>query len=463
MTGSEMGFAGQLLMRGETQFDQARVGRVFNARRPERQPAAVLLAAGESDIVGGVRLATERGWEVAVRAGGHSWAAWSVRDGTLLIDLGDFRQMSYDESTGIVTVTPSVRGGSELAPFLAERGRFFAGGHCPTVGLGGFLLQGGMGWNCRGWGWAAESVVGIDVVTADGSLVRADADQNSDLYWAARGAGPSFPGVIVRFHLATRQHPGYVAETVHLYPMEVFDEVMTWLHDTHHTFSSDVEIVVIANTPPEPIPGHEGCLLAVTGVAMVGTPEQARAALEPLATCPVIDQAILRIDAVPVSFDDLRLRQVMANPEGHRYRVDNAWLAGEASDVVPAIRRAFVELPTAQSFTIWFSMAPQRELPDMALSLQTDIYVATYVVSTDPDRDEELRDWVDSAMTDMQPVTVGQYLGDSDLLNRQVKFMTDDSFTRLQQIRNHRDPDHRFVSYLTTDNAPLNTNHWERP
>ena len=123
----------------------------------------------------GVRLARERGWQVAVRSGGHSWAQWSVRDDALVIDLGGLQELSYDDATGIVSASPAVQGGAELAPYLDARGRFFPGGHCPTVGIGGFLLQGGQGWNCRGWGWAAEYVEAIDVVTADGELVRADA------------------------------------------------------------------------------------------------------------------------------------------------------------------------------------------------------------------------------------------------------------------------------------------------
>ena len=100
-----------------------------------------------------------------------------------------------------------MQGGAELAPYLEERGRFFPGGHCPTVGIGGFLLQGGQGWNARGWGWAAEYVEAVDVVTAAGELVRASADENADLYWAARGAGPGFFGVVTRFHLRTLPGP----------------------------------------------------------------------------------------------------------------------------------------------------------------------------------------------------------------------------------------------------------------
>ena len=161
-TGPREGLAGRLVLRGEPGYEQARLGRVFNARRPDRFPAAVLLAADEDDVIAGVRLAAERGWTVSVRSGGHSWAAWSLRDDALLIDLGEMRDLAYDPATGVVSARPAVQGGRELAPFLAERGRAFPGGHCATVGLGGFLLQGGQGWDSRARGWACQSVLGLD-------------------------------------------------------------------------------------------------------------------------------------------------------------------------------------------------------------------------------------------------------------------------------------------------------------
>jgi catechol 2,3-dioxygenase-like lactoylglutathione lyase family enzyme len=136
-TGPRDQLAGRLLRRGEPGYERARVGRVFNARRPDRYPAAVLLAAGDDDVIAGVRLAAEQGWTVSVRSGGHSWAVWSLRDDALLIDLGGMRDMAYDPATGVVSARPAVQGGLELAPFLAERGRAFPGGHCATVGLGG--------------------------------------------------------------------------------------------------------------------------------------------------------------------------------------------------------------------------------------------------------------------------------------------------------------------------------------
>jgi 2-desacetyl-2-hydroxyethyl bacteriochlorophyllide A dehydrogenase len=455
-------FTGELFFPGDSGYEEARVGRVFNSRRPQRYPAAVLLAETERDLVEGVRLALERGWQVAVRAGGHSWAAWSVRDKALLIDLGRYKEILYDVGTSIVTVTPSVKGGDELDPFLAVHDRFFAGGHCPSVGVGGFLLQGGMGWNCRGWGWAAESIVAIDIVTAEGQLVRADATQHSDLFWAARGSGPGFFGVISRFHLQTRPRPKFIGHSVYMYPIELFDEVMTWLQGVHGSVSSDVEIVAVSMTPPGDVPGHKGGhVLLVTGVALVDTHEQAKEALAPLGGCPAVDRALMRVEAIPSSFAEQRAEQTRANPEGHRYVVDNAWIEGAPDVVVPAIRGAFVNLPTPKAFTIWFSMAPLRRLPDMALSLQTEIYLATYVVYEDEADDERCRDWVAEQMKLMEPVTAGQYLGDSDLSTRQVKFLEDAQWERFLEIRDKRDPDRLFVGYLATDKVPLNTNHWQ--
>ena len=83
--------------------------------------------------------------KVSVRAGGHSWAAWSVRDDVLLIDLGRIREMAYDPDTGIATASPAVKGGAELVPFLTSHGRAFPGGHCPSVGIGGLPPPGRAG------------------------------------------------------------------------------------------------------------------------------------------------------------------------------------------------------------------------------------------------------------------------------------------------------------------------------
>jgi FAD/FMN-containing dehydrogenase len=447
-----------LLERGQQGFEEARVARVFNRRLTDRQPAAVVRPESESEVVAAVRLARERGWQVAVRSGGHSWAQWSVRDDALVIDLGALQDISYDEESGIVSAGPATKGGADVSPFLESRGRFFPGGHCPTVGIGGFLLQGGQGWNARGLGWAAEYVEAVDVVTAAGDLVRASAAENADLFWAARGAGPGFPGVVTRFHLHTLPCPGHLAQTVHAYDLDDFDEVMTWLHETHGSVADTVEIVALTKTDPALAPTP---VLLVTAVALVSSPAEASEALAPFRGSPAIDRALLVVDAVPTTLDEQRKRQLTDNPEGHRWAVDNAWLSGPASSVVPAMRRAYTTLPTDKAFTIWFSMAPVRGLPDMAFSLQSEIYLASYVVWEQPEDDERCVTWLDAAMADLEPVTVGQYLGDSDLSRRQVRFMSDDAWARFQSIRADRDPDGLFVGYLAGAGGARNRNHWD--
>lgn len=181
---------------------------------------------------------------VSVRSGGHSWAAWSVRDNAILIGLGSYRQIDLDETTGVVRVSPSTTG-TQLNTLLKEKGLKFPGGHCPDVGLGGFLLQGGMGWGCgvrnpsyplfprfylalQSWGCACQYVKAIDQVTANGLQLHCSENEHSDRFWAARGAGPGFPAIITRFHLQTRPLPRHVRSSAYIFPKSLFKTALNW-------------------------------------------------------------------------------------------------------------------------------------------------------------------------------------------------------------------------------------------
>ncbi len=129
-------------------YEEARVGRVFNGRKPNRYPRAVVEATHPDHVREAVQLANKLGCRVSVRSGGHSWAAWSVRDDAILIDLGNLKHLEADVEKKIVTASPSTTG-MMLNEKLVPEGLMFGGGHCPDVGIGGFLLQGGMGWNCK--------------------------------------------------------------------------------------------------------------------------------------------------------------------------------------------------------------------------------------------------------------------------------------------------------------------------
>jgi FAD/FMN-containing dehydrogenase len=454
------GLTGRLLLRGDPGYEQARTGRIFNARRPDRFPAAVLLAQSDEDVIEGVRLAAERGWTVSVRSGGHSWAAWSLRDDALLIDLGGMRDIAYDPATAIVSVRPAVQGGLELAPFLAERGRAFPGGHCASVGLGGFLLQGGQGWNGRDRGWACQSVIGLDAVTADGKLVHADADQNADLLWAARGAGPGFPAVVTRFYLQTYQAPAVMWHDTWTFGLDDTAELLSWLHEVLPRLDRRVEPVVAATRLPD-VPLHDGTarpdgtVLLLHTTVMAGSDAEVLALLAPLQEGPLAGRALGHIQG-RTSVAEENLAQTQQNPEGYRYAVDCTWTDAPAGVLAPMLHAMWSELETEHSFSIWYGWAPRRDLPDMAFSVEADVYIATYVIYTDPADDARHSDWVHGQTAGLAAHGNGVYLGDTDFTRRHDRFLSDDAFRGLTAIRAERDPSGRFASYLTSDPGGLN-------
>jgi hypothetical protein len=175
----------------------------------------------------------------------------------------------------------------------------------------------------------------------------------------------------------------------------------------------------------------------------------------------VIGQTIVRSDCAPTPFEERYKILTAANPHGYRWLSDNAWLEGTTEQAVRAMRNLFVHLPTDRSIAMFFSLAPLRLLPDMALSLQTEVYCASYIVYEQPEQDAPLRNWLSERMREMEPVTTGQFLGDSDQTSRQVKFMGQEQWQRLQTIRAKYDPDDMFVGYLTKSAATLNQNEWE--
>jgi FAD/FMN-containing dehydrogenase len=443
---------GALHWRGEPGYEQARVGRIFNHRRPDRFPAAVLQARSEEDVVAGVRLARDRGLTVSVRAGGHSWAAWSLRDDALLIDLGDLRELTYDPLTGIATAAPATQGGAELTPFLTSQGRVFPGGHCPTVGIGGFLLQGGQGWNGRRWGWACESVVAIDVVTADGELIRADETHNSDLLWAARGAGPGFMGVVTRFHLRTYPRPAAMTHDTWTFELDALEPLLTWVDGLLGSLDRVVEPVIAATRLPRP-QGPPVLFLHTT--ALCDTVEEADRVLAPLRACPIAHLAVAHETGL-TTIEEENDAQAGQNPEGHRYAVDCSWSDASPAELAPRLRALWSELPTEHSFAIWYAWAPDRPLPDMAFSVQGRAYLATYAIWADPADDDRHGRWVVDRTRSLAQVGCGVYLGDTDFTRRPDRFLSDESFARLREIRARRDPDGRFASYLIGDERELN-------
>jgi FAD/FMN-containing dehydrogenase len=179
---------GKVTIATDAGYEHLRREIIWKHQTPARYPQLVVQVATEHDVIEVVRFARANRMKIAVRGGGHSWVGFSLRDGSVLIDLGRLDQIAIDREARTAAIQPAVTG-RVLNRQLAAHGLAFPVGHCPTVPLSGFLLNGGLGWNFNGWGPACFSVEAANVVTADGKLAVANQEHHADLLWAIRGAG----------------------------------------------------------------------------------------------------------------------------------------------------------------------------------------------------------------------------------------------------------------------------------
>lgn len=233
---------------GDERFEGAVVGGVFNAMVGSGRPSAVVRPRTEEQVAQAVREAVAGGQRVAVRSGGHSWVAASVREGGVLIDLGALDGITVDAQRLVATIGPAVRG-RMLSAALEAEGLAFPVGHCGDPGVGGFLLGGGLGVNWGAWLPSCFSIRSLRVVTADGELLTASADENSELFWLARGAGPGFPGVVTSIEVELRPAPEAVRVSTWVYPLEDVAAVTRWITEASETLAPNVEVAVATQGP----------------------------------------------------------------------------------------------------------------------------------------------------------------------------------------------------------------------
>ena len=186
---------GEAIWPGEPAYEDARKG--YNALHDAR-PGLILRPHDVAEVAMIVRLIAETEAPFAVRGGGHSLAGFSSTDGGILILLSKLRTIELSERT--VRAGAGLTAG-ELTKALSRAGKVVPFGDSPSVGISGITLGGGIGWLSRKIGLTIDSVVGAEVVTADGNVIEADASNQPDLFWALRGGGGNF-GVVTRFDYA---------------------------------------------------------------------------------------------------------------------------------------------------------------------------------------------------------------------------------------------------------------------
>jgi FAD/FMN-containing dehydrogenase len=184
---------GAVILPGDASYDSARA--VFY-RGIDRRPAGIVQAAGAADVARTVRFAAETGLELAVRSGGHSVAGFGTSDGGIVLDLNSIRSLDVDIRGRTAWAGTGLTAG-EFTAAVGAHGLAVGFGDAASVGIGGITLGGGVGFLHRRYGLTADSLLAAEVVTADGRLVRTDAETHPELFWALRGGGGNF-GVATR-------------------------------------------------------------------------------------------------------------------------------------------------------------------------------------------------------------------------------------------------------------------------
>jgi hypothetical protein len=186
--------AGDLLTADSADFDAARA--VVNLT-VNRRPLAIVRAADAEDVAASVSYAREHALPLAVRSGGHSIATYSMIDDGIVVDLSMMKDVRVDPATRTARVQAGATSGDLAGPANAH-GLALTTGDTPSVGMGGLVTGGGIGYMVRKYGLAIDSLLAVQIVTANGDILTASADQHADLFWAVRGGGGNF-GVITEF------------------------------------------------------------------------------------------------------------------------------------------------------------------------------------------------------------------------------------------------------------------------
>jgi len=185
---------GPVIRPADADYDSAR--RIWNASI-DRRPGMIVRCTGLADVIAAVNFAREQRLLVAVRGGGHNVGGRALCDGGLVIDLSRMKGIHVDAAAKRVRVQPGVLLG-ELDRETHVYGLAVPAGVISKTGIAGLTLGGGVGWLVRKYGLTCDNVVSFEVVTADGQVRRASADENPDLFWALRGGGGNF-GIVTSF------------------------------------------------------------------------------------------------------------------------------------------------------------------------------------------------------------------------------------------------------------------------
>lgn len=444
-------FLGHLLRPDDTRYDEAR--RVHNGM-VDKKPALIAQCRGVADVVDAVNLARDLGLELAVRGGGHNVAGRATVDDGLMVDLSLMKGIHVDPASRTVRV----QGGATWADLNREtqlHGLAVTGGVVSSTGVAGLTLGGGIGWLMGKYGLALDNLRSVEVVTADGRVLRASAEEKPDLFWALRGGGGNF-GVATSLEFQLFPVGPVIAGGLVAYPVDSARDMLRLYRA--FTASAPDECSVAATLAHAP--DGSGMKLAAMVGAHCGSLVDGQAALAPLKQL-----GTPAIDALgPIPYSQLNGMLDGGYPKGALNYWKSSFLTELSDAAIETMIECFASCPTPMGQLLlerFHGAATRVGVTDTAFPHRMAGYNFLVLSQTmDPAMSDQCTAWVRRTYAAMEPFAApGRYVNylDDDETGDAVPAAYGPNYRRLREIKAKYDPANLF--HMNQNIRPLGSDY----
>lgn len=452
------GVKGKVISSSDADYEIWRQAMVWHMSKPARRPDIIVQAKSRDDVIAAVKYAARNKLKVALRSGGHNSNGTALRDGGLLLDVSALQEIKIDRAKKTASIGTGVRS-LELIKAAREQGLTFPAPHCPSVGLGGFTMGGGIGWNYQQCGgMAVHSIVGGEVITGDGKALQVSASENPDLFWALRGAGPGFFGAVSRLDLRLYPAPKAIMASSYIFPLADLKLVTEAVDAIRAAGKAErIELITVLMHHPEApsdAPPEQAKICFFTAFAFEDSEKKARAALLPFAQSPLAgERCLMKEEYRKFDYEGLYDRFFsLDDPAGRcaRYAVDNI-LTNDGSKALHALAEHFKKAPSRDCHVLASANMGTQSLPDSCFSWKADCFVGSYAIWDDEKDDAKNFAWLEENLPLMDPFAVGHYVNEVEVRQRSGRYpqcFSEANWQRLRELRRKYDPNGVFHDYL---------------
>ena len=433
------GLSGEVLWPGDAGYEEAR--RVHNGL-VDKRPALIARCRTAPEVVEAVDFGRREGLEISIRGGGHNVAGICVCEGGLMIDLSPMKEIDVDPERRIVRAQPGVTW-SELNERTQAHGLAVTGGVVSSTGIAGLTLGGGIGWLMPKFGLAADNLLSAQVVTADGRVLTASAEENSDLFWGLRGGGGNF-GVVTAFEYRLHAVGPTITGGMVIHPFAAASALLRFFREFCAGLSDDVMLnAALLHAPDDP-----SVELAAVVLAHFGAAEEAEKELAPLLGFG----SPLDVQVGPMPYTVLNSLLDDAFPSGALNYWKSSFLNGLPDEAIDAIVRDYASCPSPMTKIViehFHGAVARVEVEATAVPHREDGYDFLITsVWTDPASTDENIAWTRAAFDSVQPHASARryvnYLAADDTGTDPVRAAYGANYERLVALKTKYDPDNLF-------------------